>query len=552
MQTITDIANLAFRLCLRDPAAFGGIWLKTSSAAHIECVQNLLKTANVPLTRIHPSTTQADLIGGIDPIESLAHGRLIQKEGLLQNGGAFLSVMSERHLPDTAAIIGMHMDQGALGPLILIDESASDETPPPQSLTDRMAFQIDLTAVRAVDFCPSHFDDTHNSTHLPELSTDQIQTLVGAALHFGIEGLRPVMMAHRAAQHLAALRQTSNVSQDAIDQAAALVFAHRAQYLDTSEDNQDAQNPDQPEPTPESAQSEAQANEPLADELVIDAVKAMLPPDVLSKLADRTRQRSHIKGAGFGTRQKSNQRGRPKPAHPGRPTGQQRVDIMATLRTAAPWQRLRQAQAQKKKSVIIFPSDIHIQRFENRSERVLIFAVDASGSAAMNRMGEAKGAVELMLAQAYAKRDFVSLIGFRDTRADLLLPPTRSLVQTKKNLASLAAGGGTPLASGLDTAISLASKLRKSGKAPSLAFLTDGKANVDLNGQSGRQNAMADAVSLAKQARNLNIPTVFIDCGRRTNPDLVTLAENMGGHYISLPRANAHQLSAIAQSHLES
>ena len=39
----------------------------------------------------------------------------------------------------------------------------------------------------------------------------------------------------------------------------------------------------------------------------------------------------------------------------------------------------------------------------------------------MNRLGESKGAIELMLADSYAKRDFVSLISFRDTSAEILL-----------------------------------------------------------------------------------------------------------------------------------
>ena len=44
----------------------------------------------------------------------------------------------------------------------------------------------------------------------------------------------------------------------------------------------------------------------------------------------------------------------------------------------------------------------------------------------------------------------------------MLLPPTRSLVQTKRRLGGLPGGGGTPLAAGLQAALELA---RRPGRA---------------------------------------------------------------------------------------
>ena len=103
----------------------------------------------------------------------------------------------------------------------------------------------------------------------------------------------------------------------------------------------------------------------------------------------------------------------------------------------------------------------------------------------------------------------------------------------------------------MNSALNLATLVRRSGKLPSMAFLTDGKGNIDLEGQPGRQQAMSDAAQIAEMGRTLNVPAIFIDCGRRGNPELANIAEKMGGEYLCLPRANAQAISALAQSHLE-
>ena len=169
----------------------------------------------------------------------------------------------------------------------------------------------------------------------------------------------------------------------------------------------------------------------------------------------------------------------------------------------------------------------------------------------MARLAEAKGAVELMLANAYSKRDFVALIGFRGQVAEILLEPTRSLVQAKKNLSSFAAGGGTPLASGLEKALKMAERSRQNGKTPVMAVLTDGKANIDLDGNPGRDKAMDDAQKIANLAHDRKISAVFIDVGRQSNPKLLDLANKMDAEYINLPRANAKDLSQSLRTSLE-
>ena len=170
---------------------------------------------------------------------------------------------------------------------------------------------------------------------------------------------------------------------------------------------------------------------------------------------------------------------------------------MATLRTAAPWQGLRRDRAATPRAVHVAPDDLRIRRHAERAERCLIFLVDASGSQAMARMAEAKGAVELLLAEAYRRRDHVALVAFRGSGAELLLPPTRSLVQAKRRLAGLPGGGATPLASGLAAAGDVAARAARKGATPVIVLMTDGRANVTLDGAHDRARAGEDATRVA-------------------------------------------------------
>lgn len=228
-----------------------------------------------------------------------------------------------------------------------------------------------------------------------------------------------------------------------------------------------------------------------------------------------------------------------------------RLDLVATLRAAAPWQTIRKRLARRAQPIHIRPPDIRTKRYEERSDRLLIFVVDASGSAALARLAEAKGAVELLLGEAYSRRDHVALVAFRGTEAEVLLPPTRSLVQTKRRLAALPGGGGTPLAAGLKAGLELSLQARGKGMTPTVALLTDGKANIALDGQPNRATAQSDAEHLAKLIRAQSTPALVIDTGPRPQRQLKGLAATLDAPYIPLPRADASRLSSAVNAALE-
>ena len=113
-----------------------------------------------------------------------------------------------------------------------------------------------------------------------------------------------------------------------------------------------------------------------------------------------------------------------------------KIKIVDSIQTALPYQVERQTYKNFDENLLlrILPEDLRVSKKRNRVRNTTIFLVDASGSSASKRLGEAKGAVELLLAECYIRRDEVALISFRGKHSDLLLEPTRSLVRAKKCL----------------------------------------------------------------------------------------------------------------------
>ncbi len=193
--------------------------------------------------------------------------------------------------------------------------------------------------------------------------------------------------------------------------------------------------------------------------------------------------------------------------------------------------------------MLVRREDFRIARYKQRTEAVTIVCVDASGSAALNRLAEAKGAVELILADCYVRRDQVALIAFRGADAAIVLPPTRSLARAKRALAGQAGGGGTPLAAGVAAAALLAGAVRRKGQTPLVVMLTDGRANIGRGGQPGRGAADADAQAAATAFRLSGTAAMVLDIAPRPADPARRLAVAMGAAYIALPYADAGAMS---------
>ena len=86
---------------------------------------------------------------------------------------------------------------------------------------------------------------------------------------------------------------------------------------------------------------------------------------------------------------------------------------------------------------------------------------------------------------------------------------------------------------------------------PTVALLTDGRANIALDGQADRQAAGADATRMARLLRGNNMPGLVIDMSPLPQRPLRALAEVLDAPYIPLPRADSKRLSTAVSAALD-
>jgi magnesium chelatase subunit D len=538
-------AVLAARLFVLAPQLFKGLVLRGSSPARDALVAALGEALH--LRRLPGHVDDERLLGGIDLAASLSAGRPIRQTGLIEEaaGGALIAGMAERMDTSIAGRLAQALDEGTAA-LVLLDDATEPEEAPPASLTERLAFACDFSTSRAwrgVELAPAK----GALADVAPLDDAALKALAATAHALGVDSIRALIFAGEAARALAALEGRAAAEQGDLAGAVRLVLAPRATRLPPQE--QDAPPEEPPPPPPDGERDDQTDNDPqqqqdqdLSD-LLVDAAKAAIPADLLASLAQGKAPR-RSSSSGTGQKRKAATRGKPLGARAGMPRGGHKLALIDSLRAAVPWQqvRRREARADADAPIIMRKEDLRIRRFEERAARVTIFAVDASGSAAAARLAEAKGAVELMLGQAYVTRSEVALVAFRGDSAELLLPPTRSLTRARRALAELPGGGGTPLAMGLNAAREVAEAVVARGRSAALVILTDGRANIAADGSPGRPQAKTDAEVAARAIAARGIEALVVDISARPGPEGAALAAALEGRFLALPRADARML----------
>ena len=591
-------AELIAALLAIDPVLLGGVVLDHPSHDAAREWLTLLRAclpAGAPMRRLPASVTDDRLLGGVDLTATLTTGRLVVEPGVLaaSDGGVVVLPMAERASASVLAGLVEVLDAHAVRveregiaarhearvALVCYDESADDESLP-QALVDRLAFRliglhVFSCSVRTGEALAQAVASARVRHAQVNEGGDWLGAVCELASAYGITSLRAPLLAWRAARAHAALAGRDAVTEEDATVASRLVLLPRAitmpapppEAQEEAPPPPDQPPPDEPPPPPPEAEQEERPDvpdtppdepetppdgddasddaRPPAD-ILRDAVTASLPPGMLEQLLARSAAMRGVQGR-MGEETVSLLRGRPRGARSGEPRGGARLHLLETLRTAAPWQKVR-GRMDRSQRVALRKDDFRVRRFVERSGTTVIFVVDASGSSALARLSEAKGAIELLLAESYARRDRVSLIAFRGTTADTLLPATRALARAKKVLAALPGGGGTPMATAIDAAVLAGLTAQRAGSSPLVVFLTDGRANIARDGTPGRGKAGEDALASARAFAQSRLSALFVDTSLRPDAPTRALAAAMGARYVPLPSANSAALSGLVRT----
>ncbi len=566
-----DVA-LATTLFAIDPPATGGLLVRAASGPQRDRLTTWVRELfdeHGPLLRMPAHITDDRLLGGLSLAETLRTRRVVNDAGLLTraHGGALVLPSAERLEARTVATLSAALDRHAVSVeregitdvvacrlgVVALDEGIGEEAVA-SALQDRLAFRVELDGLPLRDASAPDLGGAREAR--ARLATTDVDDAIAHALceaawALGIESLRAPLLALQAARAHAALEGRSAVGELDARVAARLVLGPRATRLPSQESSSERAAPESPPPdrAPEQPESAGEPTAPLG-EILVEAAESGVDPALLEALkAGRVRR----------ARAKSGKAGSWYAGTAGRPAGtgaaswrpDERLNVVETLRAAAPWQRVRRAEAAVRADradrvdrVEVRKADFRVTRRRDRAETTVIFVVDASGSSALQRLAEAKGAVERVLADCYVRRDQVALIAFRGERASLLLPPTRSLTRARRCLSRLAGGGTTPLASALDAASALATETRKRGGTPLLVLMTDGRANVARDGRVDGASAAADASASARALREGEVPSLMLDIAPRPRERARRLATDMGAQYVPLPYFDAALVSS--------
>ncbi len=434
----------------------------------------------------------------------------------------------------------------------------------------RIAFETNPASFAAV--CYDSQEQMRNkiveaSKLLPKvkLSDEMLDLITQICVDFAVDGHRTDITMYKTACTIAAFKGRTTVIEEDIKEAAELALPHRRrrqpfeepmleqQQLQESIQRWDQNKEKQQSPPPSDSNSSQDDNDDNSEgeepkrEQVFEADSPYPVKRFATSVLDQMPR--SCRGRRSKSRSSSKSGRYVDSAIPNGKVADLAFD--ATLRVAAPFQKRRKNESSTQHTLLIEKSDLREKVRERKVGNLILFVVDASGSmAAEERMTATKGAIVSLLLDAYQRRDRVGMVVFRKNTAELVLPPTSSVELAEKGLSKLPTGGRTPMAHGLKLGLDTIQDYVRGDKEalPLLVFVSDGRANVPLNGG----DPVEEAKSVAHEIRSAGIKSVAID----TERDFITfgmvkqICNEMNGKYFRLEELSAAPIASVVRDNL--
>jgi magnesium chelatase subunit D len=330
------------------------------------------------------------------------------------------------------------------------------------------------------------------AVRLPER---ELLRIAGACAQLGVDGVRGDLVTARAARALAALDGQEEVREEHVRRAAALALPHRRRRDPLDGRRADAEDVERAlDDSPREEEPPAgQAPPPTAP-----------PPEHGGSAGEGAQSASRDGGSASDTTAAGDGRDGPAPPRRQDPPAPARLPPAAlglARGEAGPLGRRTRTSGPQAGAIDIRPAQpgddavaivatLHARLLGGPAAHVrapiragsesafLCLVVDASGSmGARRRAARVKGALLALLRDAYARRDRVAVIAFRDDDARLLIAPGAPLERAAAAIRELPTGGRTPLASGLARAERLVARerLRDPERRSIAIVITDGR-----------------------------------------------------------------------------
>ncbi|MCG2808146.1 MAG: VWA domain-containing protein [Coriobacteriia bacterium] len=547
------------------------------------------------------SATEDRLVGTLNLEHALKHGERIFEPGILAEANRSILYVDEVNLLDDH-LVDTLLDSAAMGVnvvqregiaythparFILVGTMNPEEGDVRPQLLDRFGLCVEVEGVRepssrvdivkrrhAFEEDPSAFARTwidsedelrvklkHARLRLPTVvvSDEILFSIATLCSQMGVDGHRADLVMARAAAAYAAFAGRACVEIDDVRIVAPLVLAHRMRKTPFHDETFDEQRVSSALDTigSDSGQSRSDPGD-SADGSGAGALAASVMSangiseeiDLFGSSADLLRPLDEARRSMSGRRHETistDGRGRYTRSEPAR-AGSTDVALDATIRAAAPLQAMRTGDM----AINIAKEDVHTKVRKRKVGASIVLCVDASGSmGAADRMDAARGAILELLVDAYQRRDRVGLVSFRGDDAEIALAPTASVELAQLKLKSLPTGGATPLAHGLVRSLELleGEMRRNSDTIPWLILVTDGRANVGLNGGLGSEDARAVAARV--RAAKVHVLVIDTGSGPRSVSGARDIAKAADGEYVRLASIDPSTMAKAVRERLK-